>query len=77
MKKNKTNLPPILTWFSKDWWKYLLEPINDSWMDNNNIISKTKVAWCRANGHPCGVIYWNPGGYEPDMRCRNCGDDLG
>lgn len=31
---------------------------------------------CRAKGHPCGV-FWNSGGYEPDMHCVDCGEDLG
>jgi hypothetical protein len=32
---------------------------------------------CRGKGHPDGVIWYNPGGLEPDMHCKNCGDDLG
>jgi len=32
---------------------------------------------CRRKGHPCGVVWYNPGGLEPDMHCRNCGDNLG
>jgi len=31
---------------------------------------------CRYRGHP-GVVWYNPNGSEPDMHCRNCGDDLG
>ena len=31
---------------------------------------------CRWNGHPAGVIWYNPEGLTPDMHCRNCGDDL-
>ena len=31
---------------------------------------------CRWQGHKCGVIWYNSGGLEPDMHCRNCGDDL-
>jgi len=56
----------ILNWFTKSWWQYLLEkPCNP------------KKFFCRANGHKCGVIYFNPGGYEPNMHCKNCDDDLG
>lgn len=36
-----------------------------------------RTAWCRLRGHPAGVWFYNPGGYEPDMRCKNCEDDLG
>jgi hypothetical protein len=32
--------------------------------------------WCRAKGHPCGVV-WNSSGLEPDMACKDCGEDLG
>jgi hypothetical protein len=35
------------------------------------------VVWCRLNGHPAGPIWHNPGGTEPDMHCKFCGDDLG
>ena len=33
--------------------------------------------WCRLCNHPTGVVWYNSGGFEPDMRCQNCGDDLG
>ena len=32
---------------------------------------------CRIEGHPHGVIWYNVNGFEPDMTCKNCGDDLG
>ncbi len=38
---------------------------------------------CRMRGHSdktgkaYGVVFYNPNGYEPDMTCLNCGDDLG
>lgn len=32
---------------------------------------------CRWRSHPCGAIWYNPNGSEPDMHCKNCGDDLG
>lgn len=31
---------------------------------------------CRARGH-AGVGWFNPNGYEPDMTCTRCGEDLG
>lgn len=55
--------------FTLAWWKYLFEKPR-----HYNIL---KVALCRARGHPDGVVWYNPGGLEPDMHCRNCGDDLG
>ena len=36
-----------------------------------------RMIWCRSRGHPSGVVYMNPGGLEPDLHCRNCGEDLG
>ena len=32
---------------------------------------------CRARNHPYGVAWYNAGGYEPDMRCQGCGENLG
>jgi len=59
-------------WFTKDWWKYILErPFG------NGNVNFLKTIWCRIKGHPYGVIWFNPHGYEPDMHCKNCGDDLG
>lgn len=31
---------------------------------------------CRWRGHPCGPVFYNPGGYEPDGSCRDCGEDI-
>jgi len=31
---------------------------------------------CRSRGHRDGVIWYNLSGLEPDMHCRNCGEDL-
>ena len=52
-------------WFSKWWYHYLF--------DNNTGI--TNII-CRMNGHPCGPIYYNVGGSEPDGHCRNCGENI-
>jgi len=60
----------ITVWFTKSWWKMLLEKPAE---DVNRWIS----FWCRAKGHKCGVVYYNACGTEPDMHCKNCGDDLG
>ena len=32
---------------------------------------------CRWKGHPNGIIYYNPYGWEPDDRCKDCGDRCG
>jgi hypothetical protein len=31
--------------------------------------------WCRLKGHQCGPI-WYSHGLEPDMRCKNCNDEI-
>jgi hypothetical protein len=36
-----------------------------------------RTAWCRLRGHPAGVVFYDPIGTEPDMTCKNCGDNLG
>ena len=58
--------------FSLDWWKYILAPRKDK-----GYSSFFRTIICRWRGHPCGPIWFNPGGDEPDMTCRNCGDDIG
>jgi hypothetical protein len=63
---------PILEWFDKSWWKYLLEK-----PDDKDYCSTWHRFWCRAAGHPAGVWWHNPGGFEPDTTCKECGDDLG
>jgi len=42
-----------------------------------NGVSVWRAAWCRLRGHPDGPVFFDPIGTEPDMRCKNCGDDLG
>ena len=58
-------------WFDKYFWKYLLGKADDP-----KYCSKWHRFWCRAAGHPTGPWYHNMGGYEPDMSCKECGDEL-
>ena len=61
----------MIKWFSIYWWKYLTEKRRDgdeSWI---------AVIKCRLTNHPKGVVWFNYTGFEPDMHCRDCGDDLG
>ena len=55
-----------MKWLKPSWWKYLLKDCT-GW---TNFV-------CRIKGHPYGVVYYNPSGLEPDMHCKNCGEDLG
>jgi hypothetical protein len=61
-----------MKWFTRSWWEYLLEKPKDprycSWYERIK---------CRMGGHKCGVWWHNLGGMEPDMHCKDCGDDLG
>lgn len=59
-----------MRWLSFLWYKYLFSNIP---IDSN--IFKSVV--CRLQKHKCGVVWYNIGGVEPDMHCKNCGEDLG
>jgi hypothetical protein len=65
-KEPRWNFRPWDKW----WWFYILEkPASDcSW---------PRAIVCRMRNHPKGVVWFNPSGLEPDMHCKNCGDDLG
>ena len=59
-------------WFTFTWWGYLFAP-RSKYSD----LGKIRTAICRARSHPVGVWWYNPHRTEPDMRCKNCDDDLG
>jgi len=61
-----------MKWLSINWWKYLFEAKSEY-----SSLGRIKTAICRARNHPEGVWWYNSDGVEPDMRCKNCGDDLG
>jgi len=61
----------MFKWFDINWYKYLLTK------RSYNDIPWISVIWCRIKNHPSGVVWYNPNGLEPDMRCKNCGDNLG
>lgn len=42
----------------------------------NSEVSWIRLLICRYKGHPNGVI-WNSNGMEPNMHCKDCGDNLG
>lgn len=57
----------VLTkWFSISWWTYLFKDC-----------SGFRNFFCRISGHKAGVIWYNVNGLEPNMECKNCGEDLG
>lgn len=55
--------------FNKEWLKYVFgKPARGT--------PRMTAIICRWKGH-AEVEWYNPGGLEPNMRCRRCGDDLG
>ena len=64
--------------FNPYFWRFRW-PWSDEYVANYfgwavNWLSRCK---CRAQGHLCGVYFYNVGGFEPDMRCKGCGEDIG
>lgn len=67
-------------WFRLWWWSLLYH----CWRGDGVRGSSWRLpaeSWshfiCRVRGHPCGVIWFDMSGDEPNMQCKNCGDDLG
>jgi hypothetical protein len=56
----------IRRWFTRRWWQSLLRGCRD-WQHFR----------CRVRGHPHGVVWYTLSRDEPDMRCVDCGEDLG
>lgn len=56
------------------YWSYLFEDWHKI-VNKHGIRNLITTVICRFNRHPCGPI-WYCYGDEPDMHCRNCGDDL-
>lgn len=59
--------------FTLSFWKYIFAKRSNYYGD----VSIIKTIICRIKNHSCGVVWYNLNGMEPDMHCRNCGDDLG
>jgi len=56
----------LVNYIRLSWWKFILsKPRN------------LRAIFCRMGQHKAGVWWFNMGGFEPDMHCKNCGDDLG
>jgi hypothetical protein len=70
---NRLYLTYAPKWFLLSWYQYLFEK-RDRWYGGSGWV---RTIICRMRNHPCGPIWYNPNGLEPDMHCKNCGDDLG
>lgn len=69
-----------MNWLDIWWWRFLLaRPTNYArgWHSDNWLLDWYNRIRCRMRGHPRGIIYYNPGGLEPDSHCKGCGDDIG
>lgn len=64
-------------WLTKSWWKYLFLEIDAKNQKFWRTVGCRRRGHCNKLGEPYGVIFYNPNGWEPDMTCLNCGDDLG
>lgn len=53
-------------WLDYHWWRYVFAK-------HEGILN----IWCRMRGHPNGVVWYRSYGLEPDMCCKDCGEDLG
>lgn len=56
----------LIKWFDISWYQYLFTDLDGF-----------RNLWCRIRGHPYGVVWYTLCGLEPDMSCKNCGEDLG
>jgi hypothetical protein len=61
----------MLKWLSISWYIYLFEKPFHS----RNWSTRFSRLVCRVNGHP-GPVWTNMNGLEPDMHCKNCGEEL-
>ena len=61
--------------FDIHWWRYIFHS-GDSpgWSSSRRWRDAINRYWCRIKNHPAGAVYYNPGGLEPDDRCKDCGD---
>jgi hypothetical protein len=66
----------MLDLLTPDFYRYIFSPIKPR-QKLNDSFWWIRIPLCRYRGHPAGVSWFNPGALEPDMRCKNCGDDLG
>jgi len=58
-----------LRFFTLWWWAGL-------WKCRDFGYGYWRNVWCWIRGHH-GDIWWYSSGMSPDMRCRDCGEDLG
>jgi hypothetical protein len=70
--------PRLIDLLSLNFWAdYIFYFGDETGLNGVSLSKKLKAVICRLKGHPRGPIYYTgPTAREPDMRCRNCGDEL-
>lgn len=61
-------------WLSLSFWSYVL---TSNKRNEVGLVNYFRSVKCRFKSHPCGVEWYNSIGLEPNMHCKNCGEDLG
>lgn len=75
--------PRWVNWPMWGEWRYLFRNWKGEWSGFRwawiKLTDETKGVrlLCRLRGHPSGEVYYNPGGDEPDHRCKDCGEEIG
>jgi hypothetical protein len=65
-------------WAIPDYFQYLFRKADHPHYASLNTIEDMWVRFvCRIKYHPCGAVFYNPGGDEPDPKCKECGDEIG
>lgn len=64
-----------MKWLRLCWYSHLFD-FSYSGCPTFSFMEKLVVIRCRAKEHPNGPTWFNPGGFEPDMTCRDCGDEI-
>ncbi len=59
-----------MRWLTFGWYSYLFH----KYKDKNPTM---KMIICRAFMHKAGPVWYNLSGLEPNMNCKNCGENLG
>jgi len=67
----------LFRWFTIWWYKYLFRKTDHLDQPEPGFKGWIERIICRAEGHSCGIVYYNFNGLEPDNHCKNCGDELG
>ena len=64
----------LYSYFTYPRWRYLItgNPEKSKYFKDEFSLAKF---FCRLKGH--GPVWWYSHGLEPDMHCKDCGDDLG